>query len=279
MIDRVGRFELDTSETTMEYGYYYKAMFEVPFSDDKRTIRVWLPGDYDFSDNTKRFPVIYFSDGQNLVNEKLTAFGEWKLDRVWNKLYKEAHLSFIAVGIDSPKDSDKRENELNPPFIPDRIIGIKEPKGDIFVDFIARELKKEIDETFYTLKDKANTAIAGSSMGGNMSFYGGAICSDVFSFSLVFSPAFFLYKKKTWLELLDSFELDNKKDSKFFFFVGGKGFERRFKKMTFLTYKYLVLKGFDSSHVALIHDNKLIHHESSWNKYLDSALYFWLKEN
>ena len=54
----------DKKETTMEYGFYYKAGFYLPFSGDMRTVRVWLPEDYDFDDQAKRFPVIYFRTGR-----------------------------------------------------------------------------------------------------------------------------------------------------------------------------------------------------------------------
>ena len=271
---KIGIFEKDESETTMKYGYYYKALFSVPFASDKRYVRVWLPEDYDFS-GSKRYPVIYFSDGQNLVNKYLTAFGDWHLDIAAHKLYEEKGISFIAVGVDSPRDGDTRENELNPPYVTDRG-GIKHPVGDVFTDFLAGQLKDVIDNTFYTLKDKRNTAIGGSSMGGIMAFYGGIRHKDTFGFALCFSPAFMLYSKRMWQHLLDEFNLTTAKDNKFYFFVGGRKFERLFKKRTFMTYDYMVSLGFDQDHIKLSHNPKLIHHEESWFLYLDDALSFWL---
>ena len=83
--NKIGKFIKDDSETTMEYGYYYKCEMVVPFSNDKRYIRVWLPENYDFNNKDNTFRVMYFSDGQNLVNKYLTAFGDWKLDKVAHK--------------------------------------------------------------------------------------------------------------------------------------------------------------------------------------------------
>ena len=82
MNNQIGPFVLDKSKTTMKYGHYFKALLDVPFSKEKRYVRVWLPEDYGFDNPKKRYPVIYFSDGQNLVNKKLCAFGCWKLDIV-----------------------------------------------------------------------------------------------------------------------------------------------------------------------------------------------------
>ncbi len=274
--NKIGEFSVDKSKTTMKYGFYYKADFDVPFSQEKRTVRVWLPGDYDFNNSEIRFPVIYFSDGQNLVNEYLTAFGDWDLDKVWHKLYKEKGISFIAVGIDSPSDDKKRSNELNPPYLPTIDKNIDDPKGDVFVDYIADTLRPYIDENFNTVTGKKYTGIGGSSMGGIMAFYGGVGRNDVFGFSLDFSPAFLLYKSREWKKILKSMKINKEMNTKFFFYVGGVKFEKLFVSTTVMTYKYLKEIGFEEQQVAFIFDSRMKHHESAWNKYLYDALYFWL---
>ena len=275
MIEKIDPFVVDKDETTMKYGYYYKAKFKVPFSKDERFIRVWIPGDYDFNDQTKRFPVIYFSDGQNLVNKYLTAFDEWYLDEVWHNLWQKDGISFIAVGIDSPSDVKQRANELNPPFVPNKHKWEGTPVGDKYVDFIADVLKPLIDKLFFTKSEKAYTAIAGSSMGGIMAFYGAVRRSDIFGFSLDFSPAFLLYTKKKWLCLLNEFNIIPN-SSRFFFYVGGKGEEKLLVKNTFFTYDYLNKLNFDDKNLALIYDTRMPHHESAWCKYLADGISFWL---
>ena len=273
---QIGIFTLDESNTTMLYGTYYQALMDVPFSQEKRAIRVWLPSDYDFENRDKKFPVIYFSDGQNLVNQYLTAFGDWHLDRVAQSLLESNNISFIAVGIDSPKDDSKRSNELNPPYIPDREKGMH-PIGDQFVDFIGDTLKPIIDELFNTKKEKEYTGIGGSSMGGIMAFYGATRRKELFGFSLVFSPAFLLYKKKRWHELLEEFNISPDDKTKYFFYVGGKQFERLFIRLTKYTYNYLLSIGFDDSNTWFIYDKKMKHHEDAWSKYLGDAIRFWLE--
>ena len=268
-MNKIGIFELDQTKTTMKYGYHYKASLPTPFCNNERMIRVWLPESY-FND-TIDYPVMYFSDGQNLVNNYLTAFGDWKLDQVVHDI----NIPIIAVGIDSPNDDKTRTNELTPPFEA-KYKDIDNPCADKFVEFIVNTLKPIIDKTFKTKKDKANTGIAGSSMGGLMSFYGALNYSETFGFALVFSPAFKVFTKNQWEKVCDSLDITPKKNIKFFFFVGGVDFEKEFVKSTFITYKYLEQKGFDNTNLAIIHDSRLIHHEDSWNKYLGEGIRFWL---
>lgn len=269
--NKIGPFSLDKSKITMKYGSYYRASFKVSFADSQRYVRVWLPEDYDFDNPDKRYPVIYFADGQNLVNQNLCAFGCWKLDQVAH----DSKLSFIAVGIDSPRDAALRFNELNPPYPPEKIKMNNHPYGDKFVNYIADELIPLINKYFYTKKEKEWTAIAGSSMGGIMAFYAGVTRHDVFGFSVDFSPAFFLYKKETWSFLLNLFKIKREDHVRYYFYVGGQGFEKEFVEATKETYHYLQKLGFDEKQATLVIDDKEEHNEEAWHKHLKAALMFW----
>ena len=270
--ENIGPFHLDKSQTTMKYGYYYHALLDVSFAKEKREVRVWLPEDY-FDNQNKEYPVIYFADGQNLVNQNLCAFGCWKLDVVAH----DNNLPFVAVGIDSPRDARLRYLELNPPFAPERFKKEDQPYGDQFIDYVADIMIPLINKHFRTKKEKENTAIAGSSMGGLMAFYAGVYRYDKFGFSLDFSPAFFLYKKSTWDYLLKTFNVSKDNRVRFFLYVGGQDFEKQFVNSTKATYKYLQSLGFNDQQVTLLIDSKEYHHEAAWSKYLKEALLFWLK--
>ena len=56
----------------------------------------------------------------------------------------------------------------------------REPISDLYLQFLVKELKPFIDSAFATCKERKNTFIAGSSMGGLISMY--AICEypDIF---------------------------------------------------------------------------------------------------
>ena len=281
---KIGPFKrFVNNPTTMKYGYYYCATFNLPFSkENKRVIRVWLPQSYDFSNPNNRYRVIYFSDGQNLVDRYLSAYGEWNLDETVNRLEEEGYPGLIAVGIDCPKEPIERTKELCPPYEPRKEIFNEEgerflPFADKYIDFIVNELKPLIDELFFTLSDKEHTGIGGSSMGGIMSYFAYMYRPDIFGFSLSFSPAFFFYKKNRWHEIMDSYNLNPNKNGRLFLYVGGKDFEARFTKPTIETYEYLLNKGFTKSQVNILTDLKEIHHERAWSKYLPTALRFLLK--
>ena len=268
----IGPFILDKEPTTMQYGYYYCALLDVPFSLEKRYVRVWLPEDYFDSDKT--YPVIYFADGQNLVNQNLCAFGCWRFDQV---VHNE-DFSFIAVGIDSPRNPAIRFNELNPPYPPEKIKRDNHPYGEKFIDYIADSLIPLINESFHTKQEKEYTAIAGSSMGGIMAFYAGVYRYDKFGFSLDFSPAFFLYKKSTWDDLLKKINITPEHKVRFFLYSGGLDFEKQFVEPTKRTYEYLKSLGFSDQQVTLLLDLNERHNEEAWNKHLKEALVFWLAQ-
>ena len=270
-------------KTTLKYGYYYQTLVTLPFGKQKkRMVRVWLPEDYEFDNPNKRYPVIYFSDGQNLVDKYLTAFGEWKLDKVMHKLMKKGLKGLIAVGIDCPKDPQERTEELCPPFEVSDYIK-KENGGDLisyadkYVDYIVNDLKPIIDKLFFTLTDKENTGIGGSSMGGLMSYYAYIFKPNVFGYSLSFSPAFFFFTKEMWKKINDKYHVSPKTNGKLFLYVGGKDFESMFVDGTCSMYQYLVSKGFKNDQVRLVVDTNEIHSESAWTKYLHLALLYWLK--
>ena len=282
---KIGQFvKYDGKPSTMKYGYYYQCIFTLPFSKEKeRMVRVWLPEDYDFNNTDKRYPVLYMSDGQNLVDKYLSAYGDWELDKTVHQLLKEKYQAPILVGLDCPKDWVERGKELCPPYTPRKgllpsKLGVVVPHANKYVDYIVNDIKPIVDKIFHTVKDKEHTAIGGSSMGGIMAYYAYMYRPDVFGFSLSFSPAFFFYRKRRWFEILDSFEMSPEKNGKLFLYVGGKDFEARFLEPTCYTYKYLVEHKFKNDQVALIVDSNEIHHEAAWAKYAYDALKYWLKD-
>nr|MCR5491046.1 hypothetical protein [Bacilli bacterium] len=138
-------------DSTMEYGEYYQAKFRLPFARGLRSVRVWLPPEYKKNKN-QRFPVLYMSDGQNLVDRAFSAYGDWHLDRAVHSLTEEGLVPPILVGIDCPKSPIQRSNELNPPYpVNQRALrdhGPNNPIGDQFIDYVADVLRPLINKTF-----------------------------------------------------------------------------------------------------------------------------------
>ena len=247
-------------------------------ADNKRLIRVYLPSDYDFNNPNKRFPVLYMMDGKNLFDDHTSFVGEWQVDETIEEFINNNKKGMIVVGIDSAKDGFERMKEMLVPsvFLSKRQFKI-EVKGqaDLLADYIVNELKPYIDEKFYTLKDKDNTGIGGSSMGGLFSFYLGLKYKESIGFILSFSPAFLLYKEKEFLNELKNSNLDPNKTGKIFFWTGGINLDKEIKPLTIKAYNCLYKMGFNSDKCRLIYDSCGDHNEQSWRLPFKQALQWW----
>lgn len=154
-----------------------------------RRIWIYLPPDY--RQTSKRYPVIYMHDGQNLFDESTSYCGEWKVAKSINRLMRERKSKgAIVVGIDN--GGENRENE----YSPWRGINVKENLGSKYVDFIVSYLKPIIDSNLRTLPDRENTCVAGSSAGGLISYYAVLRYPNIFGSAAIFSPSFWYSRKK-----------------------------------------------------------------------------------
>lgn len=156
--------------------------FEMPQLGRSRRIWLYLPPDYE--ESSKRYPVLYMHDGQNLFDAGTSAFGEWGVDETLNALFEEGDNGVIVVGIDN--GGVHRLDEYSPWVNPDYGGG----EGDAYLDFIVETLKPHIDGQYRTKPEARYTGIMGSSMGGLISFYAALRHPDVFSKAGVFSASF-----------------------------------------------------------------------------------------
>ncbi len=149
-----------------------------------RTRRIWIYLPPQYVDSTKRFPVMYMHDGQNVFDKATSFSGEWGVDETLNNLANAGDKGCIVVGIDN--GGADRISELTP---------WKNAKygggdGGKYAKFIVETLKPYIDANFRTKADRLNTAIGGSSLGGLESMFAAAEYQSVFSKALIFSPSF-----------------------------------------------------------------------------------------
>lgn len=165
--------------------------FLIPQLNRTRRIWIYLPSDYSIN-TSKRYPVLYMQDGQNLFDDATAYAGEWGVDEFMDSL-KEGQS--IVVGIDH--GGDKRMTEYNP--YDNTRFGKGE--GKQYVDFLVKTLKPVIDKRFRTLPDIANTGIAGSSMGGLISMYAVLKYPKVFGKAGVFSPSFWITDSKIFADM------------------------------------------------------------------------------
>ncbi|MEZ4967989.1 MAG: alpha/beta hydrolase-fold protein [Saprospiraceae bacterium] len=157
--------------------------FYIPQLNRERRIWLYLPPDYQTT--SKKYPVLYMHDAQNLFDVATSFSGEWEVDESLNQLFQEGDYGCIVVGIDNGRAS--RLDEYSPWFNSDYNEG---GEGAAYVEFIANTLKPHIDSLYRTLPDRLTTGIMGSSMGGLISMYALSERQDVFSKAGIFSPAF-----------------------------------------------------------------------------------------
>jgi predicted alpha/beta superfamily hydrolase len=155
--------------------------FYIPQLQTKRRIWMYVPKSYD---GKKKYPVLYMQDGQNLFDPSTAYSGEWGVDEYLDNSKKEC----IVIGIDNGAE---RMQEYNP--YDDKKYG--KGKGKAYIDFIVQTLKPYIDKTYPTLANKNNTFLAGSSMGGLISYYAGVKYANTFGKVIVLSPSFWLCEK------------------------------------------------------------------------------------
>jgi predicted alpha/beta superfamily hydrolase len=181
--------------------------FYIPQLDRHRRIWIYLPDSYKSS--KKKYPVLYMQDGQNVFDEATSAYGEWGVDEALDTLGNQ-HKELIVVAIDNA--GEKRMNEYSAYDMENYGRG----EGDQYVDFLVQTLKPFIDRHYRTKKDEKNTFIAGSSMGGLISFYAVLKYPKVFGGAGVFSPSFWIAPQ---LKYIDP-ERAKKVKGKIYFYAG-----------------------------------------------------------
>ncbi len=226
-----------------------------------RTRRIWIYLPEGYSKTKRHYPVMYMHDGQNIFDAYTSGFGEWGVDECLDSLIRKGKPACIVVGIDN---GPKRFNEYNPYEF--RQYGKGE--GDQYLEFLVQTLKPFIDKQYRTLSSKENTIIAGSSMGGLISYYAMLQYPGVFGKAGIFSPAFWtapIIKTVTNT-------LAGKMDGKFFFYMGG------LEGSTYVTDMEEVQEILGGNSRAMIYsviDPESSHNEQAWQKWF-AEFYNWI---
>ncbi len=137
---------------------------------------VMLPGGY-FRETTRKYPVIYWLDGQNMPAGTAAPYGGWKADSTAERLISEGLLEpVIQVGV---FNTAWRMNDYSGWAAP-----VPEGKNWPYSESeeyrqrsaseearLLHTVKPAIDQTYRTLADREHTAIGGSSAGAMMALY------------------------------------------------------------------------------------------------------------
>ena len=152
---------------------------------DGRNIVIVLPRGYD-AHPWKHYPVVYFTDGQNITNgANVFGNGSWEADTIAHREAAGGRMrEVILVGVYNYPE--RRRWEYNP--LGDTYVSNNPGRADAYLQFLINNVRPTLDFNFRTLNDRRNTFAAGSSMGGIFSLYAG-FETNVFGGVLAMSPA------------------------------------------------------------------------------------------
>lgn len=156
--------------------------------NNARKLWVFLPPGYD-ADPTRRYPVLYMHDGQNIFDDATSFAGEWHADEIATVLIEMEQIEpMIIVGIENNAD---RVHE----YTPTEYLG-EGGRAPQYAKFVVEEVKPFIDRTYRTKTGRAATGIAGSSLGGIVSLYLTQQYPDTFSRCAALSPSLWWDQRK-----------------------------------------------------------------------------------
>ena len=272
------------------HAYFYLEMrtheLIVPYQQKKRRVRVLLPKNYE-TNQDKHYPVLYLHDGQNVFYSREAFSGHsWK---VIHAIKKNPDIpKMIVVGIDN--DEENRMNEYSPWHFANTPLpaGIKlGGKGIEYADFVMQVVKPFIDSTYRTKSDKQHTAMAGSSLGGNITQFMGVEYADQIGNLGIFSTA-------SWLTT-DAFKRYFNRHrfdptQRIFIQVGTQegddtdrtlmlgNMKQAYINASLTYYQQLISGGVPIEQIQLIIAADATHSEEAWATYFPECLHF-LSEN
>lgn len=187
-----------------------KETITIPYLQEERMLHIYMPD----HKTQERFPVLYMFDGHNLYfNEDATYGKSWGL----KDYLDQKNAQIIVVGIECSHEGRNRLNEFSPYTFKSPHLGHIKGSGKQFFDWMMHDLKEYIDANYPTLKDAKNTYVGGSSMGGLMAVYGGAMHPEVYSKAICVSTAY----SSGFDQLMNDIKaMPNYTDSSFYFSFG-----------------------------------------------------------
>jgi predicted alpha/beta superfamily hydrolase len=214
-----------------------------------RTLRIRTPSDY--AATTRRYPVIYMFDGQNLFDAATSYAGEWGVDESMEALARETGFEAIVVGIDH--GGSLRLHELAPYWN----LQLTPTKGAAFVRDLVGSIKPFIDANYRTEPGREHTAIVGSSLGGLSADYAIHAHPEVFGRAGVLSPSVWVSEAPFVIAAATPLPRGSRV---YLSMGGGEGIEsvQRVRRMARL------LRAHDARGVALSIDPAAEHDEAAW---------------
>lgn len=245
------------------------------FADHReRKIRIWLPDGYNANNKSKKYPVLYMFDGQNLFDGTTAYAGEWEIDESIGKMMDEGYGGTIVVGIDN---GPERWDEYSPSIfsIKDENKGnFNTPSGEKTGAFVVETVKPYVDAHYNTLTDNQHTGVGGSSMGGIMTFFMAINYPEVFGYALPFSSSHWIYVDGHIENFINAKVTgDVSRFSRLYLWNGSLETERL--QYPGIIKNALLAKGYNEAKIKIVTTQGGGHNEASWLQAFPNA-YRWL---
>lgn len=262
-----------------------------------RNIHVWVPQYYrDAVDAGIRFAVVYMHDGQMLFDRSITwNQQEWGVDETAQRLINDEQvIPFIVVGIENGGEQlryaeymPQKPYELLPESVKQQLAKQLEDQNttiqsDNYLKFLVTELKPFIDRNFYTLPERPFTYVAGSSMGGLISWYAVAEYPDVFGGCACLSTHFIGGGDNQDFRIYQEFERYMKAElpvsgtHRLYFDYGDQTLDQYYPPFFARFEKALVEMNADPEQVIVRYFPGAAHTETAWQERLDIPLSYLL---
>ena len=239
-----------------------------------RMLRVWLPPRYDATENkTRRYPVLYLNDGQNLF-DRATAYAgvEWQADETADRLIRQEEIPpLVIVGIDNAQNDRMKEylpyRTFNPPIL--------RPQGRRYPEFLIHEVMPFVLERYRIERGPENTSLGGSSLGALISLYTVIDRPGIFGRLLLESPSLYISQRR----VLKHSRFFRQWPERIFLAIGTRvsGHEDKNRQVVEDVReleRVLRRSGFDDKRLRVRIDEGAAHNESEWARRFPEALTF-----
>ncbi len=263
-----------------------------------RNVDVWLPESYPLEGE---YQVLYMHDGQMLFNAATTwNRQEWGVDETLQRLMdKDSIAPTIVVAIWNSGENRHAEYFPQKPFmalseeVKDAYIKENEKKkglfsntvySDAYLKFIVEELKPFIDKKYSTHEERESTFIAGSSMGGLISWYAVAEYPQIFGGAAALSthwPGIFVTEDnpvpQEFLAYLNN-NLPARGEHKFYFDYGTATLDAVYETYQLQVDSLMRSKNYSAENWKTLKFEGADHSENSWKARLEVPVKFLLKK-
>lgn len=244
---------------------------QLPGLGRRADIMVWLPPDYDTSEQT--YPVVYMHDADNLFLPSTSFAGEtWRVGETMTALANEG-IAAIIIGI--PNHPTDRLGEYTQYPHPEHGGG----HADKYAKFLVHKLKPAVDAVLRTDPGPESTVVAGSSLGAIVSAYLWERYPDVFGAAGLFSTSFWFPGPRA----LADFEyaaMHPRKSARIYMDVGGhEGSDLHDAEAQIVTSEQAlrVLRASDVP-VLYVYDSVAEHNEAAWARRFPAAMRWLLRD-